>query len=181
MENGESSWRRFMRGDPGGFEETVEMYRLNLIYFVNRFVRNAEIAEDIAADTFADLFIYKNRYNYKTSLKTYIFTIGRNKAVNYIRRNTKYLPFDEDIAAGCAELEQIVLREERDRQLNAALNKLKADYRAILHLLYFEQLSYEDAAKILGKNKKQIDNLAYRAKLALKSILLKEGFEYEIQ
>ena len=41
--------------------------------------------------------------------------------------------------------------------------------------MFFEELSYEDAARVLGKNKKQIDNLVYRAKAVLKKILTEEG------
>ena len=46
--------------------------------------------------------------------------------------------------------------------------------QAAVHLVYFEELSYEDAAKVLGKSKKQIDNLLYRAKTALRNALGKE-------
>ena len=44
---------------------------------------------------------------------------------------------------------------------------------------FFEELSYEETAKVLRKNKKQIDNLVYRAKGALKKILTKEGSYFE--
>jgi len=47
--------------------------------------------------------------------------------------------------------------------------------REVIHLIYFENLSYEEAAKVMKKNKKQIDNLLYRAKSALRTILGKEG------
>ena len=56
---------------------------------------------------------------------------------------------------------------------------MNKDYRDILHLLYFENMSYADAELILGKTHKQIENLAYRAKKALKSTLEREGFIFE--
>ncbi len=78
-------------------------------------------------------------------------------------------------------LENAVIKEEEKRQLYSAMNKVSSDYRTILHLLYFEDMSYEEAALVLRKNGKQIKNLAYRAKLSLKSEMEKGGFIYEKQ
>ena len=52
--------------------------------------------------------------------------------------------------------------------------QLTDDMRAAVHLVYFEQLSYEDAANVMKKNKKQVDNLLYRAKSTLRTILTEE-------
>ena len=49
--------------------------------------------------------------------------------------------------------------------------------RLAVHLVYFEELSYEEAARVMKKNKKQIDNLLYRAKSLLRSEL---GKEYDL-
>ena len=74
MDNGESSYRRFLSGDERAFSEIIGMHKDNLIFFINRYVHNIAIAEELAEDVFAELLIYKRRYNFKTSLKTYIFT-----------------------------------------------------------------------------------------------------------
>ncbi|MBQ6211891.1 MAG: RNA polymerase subunit sigma-24, partial [Ruminococcus sp.] len=52
-------------------------------------------------------------------------------------------------------------------------------YSQVLYLTYFEGFSNSEAAKILDKNNRQIENLIYRAKQALKAQLEKEGFVYE--
>ena len=44
-----------------------------------------------------------------------------------------------------------------------------------MHLVYFEEYSYEDAARIMKKNRKQIDNLLYRAKNTLRDMIGEEG------
>ena len=49
----------------------------------------------------------------------------------------------------------------------------------ILSVLYFEEMSYDDVATVLKKSRKQVGNLAYRAKQALEAELVKEGFNYE--
>ncbi len=59
------------------------------------------------------------------------------------------------------------------------MKKLNPDYFQVLYLVYFENFSNTETAAIMKKNKRQIENLIYRAKQALKSELEKEGFEYE--
>ncbi len=59
--------------------------------------------------------------------------------------------------------------------VNQALEQLPEEMRLVIHLVYFEELSYEETAKIMKKNKKQVDNLLYRAKQALRPILGREG------
>ena len=181
MDNGASSYHRFLEGDESGFDELLDLYQDNLIFFINRFVHNLTVAEDLAEDSFLELLIHKQRFNFKTSLKTYLFTIGRNKALNYLKHESKFRSVSlEDASRELSDLtslEESVLSEERKRLVNSAINELKDDYRAVIHLVYFEDLSYEEAARVLKKNKKQTENLVCRARNALRITLGKEGVE----
>jgi len=178
MDNGESSYRRFLDGDESAFGELLDMYSENLIFFINRYVGNVAIAQELSEDVFVELLIHKRRYNFKTSLKTYIFTIARNKAVSYIRKCSRrpecayeYIESEADRR----NLEDEFLKKERDKKLHAAIEDLNEDYKTVLHLIYFENMSYEQAAAVMKKNKKQIENLVYRARQTLKKILEKEA------
>ncbi len=183
MDNGASSYRRFLEGEKSAFSEILDLYRDNLIFFINRTVHNLHVAEDLAADCFVELLIHPKRYNFQYSLKTYLFTIAHHKTVNYIRHNKRSQPMSveelEEKSEAYLSFEEDVLRSQQRQAVHKALETLKEEYRSVLHLLYFEELSYEEAAKVMGKNKKQIDNLAYRAKGALRNILEKEGISYE--
>lgn len=177
MDNGESSYRRFLDGDESAFGEILDMYSENLIFFINRYVGNVAIAQELSEDVFVDLIIYKKRYNFKSSLKTYVFAIARNKAVSYVRRCARkpeyayeYIEEESDRRS----IEDEFLKKEQERALHEALERLNEDYKTVLHLIYFEDMSNEDAAKVMNKNKKQIENLLYRAKQALKNELESE-------
>lgn len=177
MDNGESSYRRFLDGDESAFGELLDLYSENLIFFINRYVGNVAIAQELSEDVFVDLIIHKRRYNFKTSLKTYIFAIARNKAVSYLRRCSRkpeyaYEYIEEE--SDRRNLEDEFLRKERARELHDALGRLNEDYKTVLHLVYFEDMSNEEAARVMKKNKKQIENLLYRAKQALKTELESE-------
>ena len=74
-----------------------------------------------------------------------------------------------------AALEELLLTDDRKRQVHTALAKLPEDMRTAVHLIYFEDMTYEEAARILKKNRKQVDNLLYRAKKELRAILGKDG------
>lgn len=72
-------------------------------------------------------------------------------------------------------LEETVLKNERKRIVNNALDSLPDDMRVVIHLIYFEDLSYDEAGKVMKKSRKQVDNLLYRAKKELRIILGKDG------
>ena len=84
-----SCYKRFVAGEKEAFAKIVDEFREGLIYFINRYVNNMDVAEDLSEDVFVELLINPKRYNFTTSLKTYLFTIGRNKAVDYIRKNRR--------------------------------------------------------------------------------------------
>ena len=179
MDNGASSYRRFLDGDESAFDEIMKELFDNLVFFIDRFVHDIHAAEDIAIDAFSDLVVNKHRYNFKVTLKTYLFMLGRSRALNYIKHR-KIIDFVELAEADKASfeqetLEEIVLADERKRVVNNALNTLPDDMRVVIHLIYFEDLSYDEAAKVMKKNRKQVDNLLYRAKKELRIILGKDG------
>jgi RNA polymerase sigma factor (sigma-70 family) len=72
-------------------------------------------------------------------------------------------------------LERVVQTRERDALLRLCLDKLHPDYREALYLTYFEDFSQAEAAAVMGKNEKQIKNLVFRGKQALRALLESEG------
>ena len=85
----------------------------------------------------------------------------------------------EGTAGDRFDLEQNYLVEEQKIVLHQALNRLHTEYRQVLWLLYFEDLSHAETAAVMGKTSRQMKNLVFRAKNALRSELEKEGFVYE--
>ncbi len=169
MDKGERSYRRYLNGDDSAFDEVLMLYFDNLVFFLNRYVRDPAAAEDLAMDSFLALLIHPTRYHFKTPLKTYLFTIGRNKALNYLKRRNRFHPNElKETDAVTNGIEQGLLDSEEKRALHTALAALPPEMRSAVHLVYFEDMSYEEAAHVMKKTRKQIDNLLYRAKAALK-------------
>lgn len=183
MDNGACSYRRFLDGDDRGLTEIVGEYKDGLILYLNGYVNNIFVAEELAEDTFFRLITKKPKFSGKSTFKSWLYAIGRNVAVDHIRRNSKIMDAPiEDMENYLSEelsLERSYIKEERKIIVHKALSQLAADYRAILWLVYFEGFSNKEAATALKKNERQIKNLLYRAKQSLKSKLEKEGFIYE--
>ncbi|WP_455718490.1 RNA polymerase sigma factor, partial [Anaerosporobacter sp.] len=177
-------YKRFIDGDIGGFEELVLEYKDLLIYFLNRYVKDLNIAEDITQDAFVDVYVYKERYNGKASFKTYLFTIGRNKAVDYIRKNKHMqsavnIEEQTELSSEENKLIEHVIHNENKELIAHALEKLKEEYARVIILIDFEEFSYKEAAKVLDKTVAQVKVLVHRARKSLRKVLEEEGFTYE--
>lgn len=183
MDNGASSYRRFLEGDDNGIVEIIRDYKDGLILFLNRYINNIHIAEELAEDTFFRLVTRKPRFVANHSFKTWLYTIGRNIAINYIKRADRVtdIPIEdlESLYADEYSLERTYLQEERKIFVHRALSRIKAEYSQVLYLKFFEGLSNEQIAVVIRKTKRQVENLIYQAKHSLKSELNKEGIGYE--
>ncbi len=181
LDNGAQSYRRFLAGDDDGLVEIVRDYKDGLMLFLNTYVRNMTVAEDLTEDTFVRLVTKKPTFRGKSSFRTWLYAIGRNVAIDYLRRASKEILMPMETAEKMRaddfleQLERDYIKEERKIAMHRALSQLKQDYREVLWLLYFEELSYKDAARVMKKTHRSVEALAYRARKALKEIL--EGKE----
>ena len=94
MDHGACSYRRFLDGDESAFDEIMKELFHGLVFFVDRYVHDVHAAEDIAIDAFSDLIVHKHRYNFKVTLKTYLYMIGRSRALDYLKHR-KVIEFTE--------------------------------------------------------------------------------------
>ena len=178
MDNGASSYRRYLNGDEEAFGDIVKEYFDNLVFFIDGYVHDYAASEDIALDAFTQLVVNKKRYNFSVSLKTYLFMLGRSRALDYLKHKKKLhiveLSEAMETASPAPGPEVQLLETEQKRAVHRAMAQLPEEMRMVLHLVYFEQLSAEEAGKVLKKSRKSVYNLLYRAKNALRDILGKE-------
>lgn len=185
MDNGANYYRRYLDGEDDGLVELVTEYKDGLMLYLNSYVRNIHLAEELTEETFFRLISRKPKFSGKSTFQSWLYGIGRNIALDHVRRSArhKHTSFDQSDLERCVkeetDLETAYLKEEQKLLLYQALSKLNAEYRAVLWLIYMEDFSNKEAAVVLKKSDRQMRNLLYRAKQSLKAILEKEGFENE--
>ena len=150
MDNGASSYRRFLDGDDKGLAEIVQDYKYGLILYLNGFVDNISVAEELMEETFFKIITKRPRFAEKHSFKTWLYTIGRNVAIDYLRHHAKQLDISIDDVnkpqKDKYDLEKMYIIEERKIAVHNALKKIHQEYRQVLWLLYFENFSNAETA-----------------------------------
>ena len=178
---GEELYRRFCGGDEAAFVELVALYDTELFSFINSIVNDFHEAKHLSIEAFSELALNANAFKEKSSIKTYLFAIGKNLAKRYvkIREREQHISYEEaiEILITDGETPQSHFEREENRLLlHRVMGELKEEYRIVLELLYFEDLSYFEAGMAMRKNVKQVANLAFRAKISLKKKLESAGF-----
>ena len=170
-------YRRVCSGDESALETLIEQHRPGLTLFVYSIVHNREDAEELVIDTFAELVASCGRFCGQSTLKTYVYGIARNLALQQYRK-TREIPMDleqivrlQPTPQGIPSAEEDWLTRENVSTLYAAVGKLNPEYRQALVLVYLQGMSHRDAAEIMQKNHTQFAHLIARGKLALRRLL----------
>lgn len=182
MENDVKLYKEFLLGNQNAFDKLMDKYRKNIICFINGYVKNIDIAEDLAQDVFVYILINKKEYDFKYSMKTYLYTIARSRALNYIKREKRIIYLNENVDYGNKEediysIEEEIFSNERKQKLYKAIEELNESQKRAIFLADIEELSYNEIGKILGKSISQTKMIIYRARKNLKKLLGKERME----
>ncbi|HYL69349.1 MAG TPA: sigma-70 family RNA polymerase sigma factor [Candidatus Limnocylindria bacterium] len=167
-------------GDEQSFALLLQRYRSPLVNFLYRMVRGREEAEDLAQEVF--LRVYRARKEYVPSAKftTWLFRIATNLALNSVRDN-RYQRMevsidapvsadaedgDErtlDVAEKRPNIEQHLIEEARSKMIRHAIEKLPEKQRAAVLLHKYQELDYNEIAKILECSESALKSLLFRA------------------
>lgn len=188
----EELYRRYLsERDEEAFAELFTRHREGLTLFISELMHDVSDAEDLMIEVFAIAASGTARYDGRSSLKTWLYAIGRKKAISYLRKQHFHLfthleatdarpdaPDDAAaLAASAPSLEDEILRSEAKQLLYRALKNINEDYSQALYLTYIEDMSADETALVLNKTVKQVYNLLSRGKQSMRAELEKLGFE----
>ncbi|MBO4767341.1 MAG: sigma-70 family RNA polymerase sigma factor [Lachnospiraceae bacterium] len=184
MDQGEKSYRRFLNGDWEGLREIIDEYYDGLVAYLNRYLRNLDDAEDMAEETILTLTTRRPTFRGEASFKTWLYGIGRNQTCAYLRENHRTVVVSpEDLNETAATQESAMdglVREENQKLVRTAMERLPEEYWQILALRYYDEWSVSEIATAFGKSRHSVNGTLRRAKKALKQELKQEGFDHEI-
>ena len=182
QDQGGISYKKYLDGDDQGMVELIHDYKDGLILYLFSFTSNMQEAEELAIDTFVRLGVKQPKNKGSAGFKTWLYTIGRNIAIDHLRKKarSREVPLEEGwpLADDEAELERSYIQQEEKIALHRAMQKLQQGYRQVLWLVYFEEFSMKQAAKVLGKTVHSTEVQVSRARKALRKILEEGGFTY---
>ena len=172
---------RIATGDHEAFRQLVERHQNAVIGTVAKMLGNPSEAEDIAQQVFLRIWCNAKRYQPDAKFTTYIFTITRNLVFNETRRRSRKKEVSSD---SHEETSKHLLEDSPDRQpdaellqaelqkaVDAAIASLPEIQRMAVVLRRYEQLSYEEIAKVLGLTVSAVKSLLFRARTALREAM----------
>ena len=89
MCDGSSSYNRFLAGDKDAIDELIRDYIDGLIFYIYSIIGDMDLAEETATDVFIKLYADKPKFKGDSAFKTWLYKIGRNKALNQLRRKKR--------------------------------------------------------------------------------------------
>ncbi len=176
--------------DSLAFGELFDLYYDRVLNYVFRRTLDIEYSKDIVSNTFLKALKNLDRFEWKSgpfSFSGWIFKIATNEVNQYFRKQARYrLSIDSedsffepgDDSKAAEEIEKKIDNDKYLLVLNKAIKQLKPIYKDIIHLRYFEELSYDEISEVLGKNESTVRVYSRRAKEELRSILEKDAFNF---
>ncbi len=171
-------YQKFLNGDNEAFNTLIIRYRKQLVFFVMKYVRSLEIAEDIVQDSFVYMIVNKVNYDFKYSFRTYIYTIAKSRTLNFLKSNSKVV-FMSDVLENnyyneSIDIEEEYIKKEKNENLQKAIKKLKKEYQVVIYLYDFQGFKYKEISEILNQSMSKTKMMIHRAKKRLEKILKEE-------
>ncbi|MCW1735453.1 RNA polymerase sigma-70 factor [Anaerorudis cellulosivorans] len=153
---------RMAEGDKEAFRFFFEKYYADLCNFVNIYLNDPAMAEDIIQDVYVYFWSQKEEIHIETSIKSYLLKASKNKSLNYLRNEKNRLAIHEKLANESATSCEIPEEREDDFRKQAILEKAVASLpekcREIYILCKEKKLTYKEISNELGISTKTVEN-----------------------
>jgi RNA polymerase sigma-70 factor (ECF subfamily) len=171
MHADETLWvMRARHGDEGAFSQLVEAYQRPVFNLCYRMLGDAAEAEDAAQETFIRAYTRLASYDPNRKFSSWMLAIASHYCIDRLRQRRMGLIAWDDLPPGSwlsdtqAKPEEVILDRETRRQVRELLNELPPDYRAVVALRYWHELSYEEIAETLHTTVSAIKSRLFRAR-----------------
>ncbi len=146
------------------------------------YVKDINLAEDIAQDVFISCYNNLHQFKENSSYKTWIYRIAINRSKDVLKSNAykRFLPFKKfSITSREKSPELKVIDKSTQKTVTKSLMNLPSKYREILYLFYYEELKLREISEITNLKEATVKTRLSRGKQLLKKELERRRFEYE--
>lgn len=166
---------RATAGDSAAFAALFHRHYAAIHAFAYRLALCPAAADDIAQDTFVHAARGLGTFRHDASFKNWLYAIAANRARDHHRRRTRSARLDQQLADlapdAAAEARGFAATDDAHAAVRDALARLDSEQREAVALVYFENLSHAEAARVLGCAESTVSWRVFRAKHRLKKLL----------
>ena len=167
--------RKMKQGDDDAFDTFVRKYYNDILRYCSYHCSDAEYAEDLTQETFANFFAKLSDYRHKGKTKSYLYTIAGNLCKNYYKRQ-KPLSLNEEQLSEMESASGNLEENITDRiMLEWALEQLPEEFRQVIDLYYFQEMKLTEIAGALGIGLPLVKYRLKQARNRLQVLLGKEA------
>ena len=164
--------RRALHADPQSFGELCSRYYPSLVAVAEAVLLDHQLAEDAAQETLAEACRQLAKLKKPERFGPWVAAICRNVAKDMLRQRRR----QAEPVADCPVQEADCPQDDRAAILDEALQQLPGHLREVILLRFYNQMSYEQMAKVLGATQQTIDGRLRRAKKRIAAYLARKGF-----
>jgi RNA polymerase sigma-70 factor (ECF subfamily) len=160
-------------GDERAFAILFERYRRPLYAFALRMLGQSHAARDLVQDVFLRVWEHRGQLDRPESFRSWLFAIARNRCLSALRRERAAVPLEETPEEALA-VPATDDRLERDQELELirrALAGMKVDYREVLILREYQEMSYVEIATVTESTLSAVKSRLFKARQALHETL----------
>ncbi len=143
-------------------------------FYILGLVRDEMTAQDILADTFIEIWKSAPRFQGRSKAMTWILGIARNLSFKFLKKRRNFDDIDSHFELKNGAAEAFVEKLANTELMKKALEHLSWNHREVLHLVFYEGLSYEEISKMLSIPVNTVKTRVFHAKKALRQLLMKE-------
>ena len=174
-------------GSEKAYRELLGRYQRPVFSLVYRMVRDRELAEDLAQETFVKVFNHLDSYNPKYKFSSWIFKIANNLAIDHLRKKalptvsldgSRHATTSEEaessrisIASEDENPEELLEAKELGEEIETAISQLRVEYRTAVLLRHVEGRPYEEIAEIMDVPLGTVKTYIHRARIELRELL----------
>lgn len=167
---------RLKRGDREACRQLIDGHHAGVYGYLRRLGAEPALAEDLTQETYARAWSRIDTLRGAGSLRSWLLTIARNEFFQWVRAGrpeAAAIPFERlpervDERPGAEEL---LARDERDRAVHRALERLDPGLRETVALHYFQELSFREVGRVLGVPAGTVKSRLNRALGKLRALL----------
>ena len=172
MTREEQAIQDVLNGKTDSVRWIIDRYQRPVFQMIFNLIQDRHAAEDVTQEVFVTIYQKLSRFDpMRCRFSTWLFTIARNKSINYLRKKRPTVLMDSQEIPSSANPGDSVDKEEFYQQMDEALNQLPPRQKRAFMLAEFENLPYDQIAQVECVSIGTIRSRIHRAKKKLQKAL----------